>query len=433
MKTFKIILFLFSFLLISALNAQPNEEQPQSKYQKEISKLIKQSKVSQALQFIKDFDEQTIKNQIDLTEIEAPPFKEHKFGRPKLFADLLTEYGVDSVWIDDIGNVIGLKKGTERKKVLAFAGHLDTVFPEGTDVKARHSGDTIYAPGIADDGRGLTTVLTVLKAITENDIKTKDDILFIGNVGEEGPGDLRGMKELFSERGPKIDAFISIDGTGMDRIVNGGLGSHRYKVTFKGPGGHSWGSFGLANPAHAMGEAISVFVKNANEYTKTGSKTSYNVGLVEGGTSVNSVPFEVSMTVDMRSLDPDRLNTIDNILQEAIKEGVAQQNEIRRLGDPVTVDVEMIGNRPSGHTDPETTLVQRSIAANAEMGAKAILSTSSTDSNIPISLGIPAITLGGGGVAGGAHSLDEWFLNKDGYKGIQRTLLVVLAETGIEK
>lgn len=432
MNISKIIWSVAVLFITATLKAQSDTEQAAPKYQKEIDKLIKNDQVSKAFQFIKDFDQETINNQIKLTEIEAPPFKEHKFGKPKLFAQLLNEYGADSVWVDEIGNVIGLKKGTERQKVLAFAGHIDTVFPEGTDVTVKHSGDTLYAPGIADDGRGLTTVLTVLKTLSENKIETANDILFIGNMGEEGLGDLRGMKALFGEDGPKIDAFISIDGTGVNRIVNGGLGSHRYKVTFNGPGGHSWGSFGLANPAHAMGEAISIFVKNADEFTKEGSKTSYNVGRMNGGTSVNSVPFSVWMEVDMRALDPERLNTIDHILQEAIKEGVAQQNEIRRLGDPVTVDVEMIGDRPSGHTAKETPLVQRGIAANTAMGAKAVLGTGSTDANIPISLGIPAITLGGGGVAGGGHSLHEWFLNKEGYKGIQRTLLVVLAEAGMK-
>lgn len=431
MKLSKYLLFIFLLAVAGPLKAQTKTEKIIPQFEKEVTALHKNPKVLSAFAFIKDFDEQTVKNQIRLTELEAPPFKEHEFGKAKLFAELLNEYGADSVWVDAVGNVIGLKKGTERKKVLALAGHIDTVFPEGTDVSVRQSNDTIYAPGISDDGRGLTTVLTVLKAMTATGIQTKDDILFIGNMGEEGLGDLRGMKELFGENGQQIDAFISIDGTGVSRIVNGGLGSHRYKITFNGPGGHSWGSFGLANPAHAMGEVISIFTKNADVFTKEGSKTSYNVGRISGGTSVNAVPFSVWMEVDMRALQPERLNAIDSILQAAVKEGVERQNSIKRFGDPVTAEVEMIGDRPSGHTDPEVALVQRAMAANQVMETKAVLSTSSTDANIPISLGIPAITLGGGGTGGGAHSLGEWFVNQEGYKGVQRTLLVVLAETGL--
>ncbi len=264
-------------------------------------------------------------------------------------------------------------------------------------------------------------------------IQTQDDVLFIGDVGEEGLGDLRGMKQLFGENGPRIDAFISVEPGSIDRITNGGLGSHRYRITFKGPGGHSWGAFGLANPAHALGQAIANFVKSADDYTSDGVKTSYNVGRIGGGTSVNSIPFESCMEVDMRSLSLERLSRIDTLLHQAVRKALKSQNAIRRSGPALTVDLNMIGDRPSGHTDADQPLVQRAMATTVHFGKKPQLGTSSTDSNIPISKGIPAVTLGGGGIGRGAHSLNEWYLNKKGYEGIQRILLVVAAQAGIDK
>lgn len=413
-------------------SAKKAEATVSSEYQSKINTLAQSSDVTKAFQFIKKNDDQTISNQIELTEIPAPPFKEHNFGRGERFAELLKEYGADSVWTDSIGNVIGLRKGTQRDSVLALAAHLDTVFPEETDVTVTQKGDTLFAPGIGDDGRGLTTILTVLRAFDSNDIQTQSDILFVGDVGEEGLGDLRGMKQLFSEDGPQIDTFISIDGSGSTSVTNGALGSHRYRVTFKGPGGHSWGAFGLANPHHALGQAITNFVKSADDYTSEGAKTSYNVGRIGGGTSVNSIPFESWMEVDMRSLSQERLNTIDTLFHQAVQKAVDSQNGIRRSGPPLTADIKMIGNRPSGITDPDDPLVQRAMAATVNIGNEPYLRTSSTDSNIPISQGIPAITLDGGGKGGDAHSLDEWFLNEDGYKGIQRVFLIVAAQAGIE-
>lgn len=423
--------------LIACSDSENNESEKQAtpkvseQYANSISRLSGNEAIQDALQFIRDYDEQTVATQIELTEIPAPPFKEHKFGRDQRFAALLKKYGADSVWTDSTGNVIGLRKGTRGDSVLAIAGHLDTVFPEGTDVTVTQKGDTLYAPGISDDGRGLTTVLTVLKAFEHSAISTKNDILFIGDVGEEGLGDLRGMKGLFGSGGPRIDAFVSIDGSGSTSITNGALGSHRYRVIFKGPGGHSWGAFGLANPHHALGQAIANFVDSADDYTSDGEKTSYNVGRIGGGTSVNSIPFESWMEVDMRSLSQGRLNRIDTLFHKAVRKALNAQNNIRRSGPALTVDIKMIGNRPSGQTDPGNALVQRAMAATSHFGDSASLRTSSTDSNIPISKGIPAITLGGGGVGGGSHSLDEWYLNKEGYIGIQRVFLIAAAQAGI--
>lgn len=429
---FTVIGILFLLVLFSGCEttekSEPEVVTTEEDFIQEIKILTKNTQLKEALIFLEESDEQTIKDQKDLTEIPAPPFGEET--RSKAFAKYLAKYGADSVWIDEVGNAIGLRKGTERKNVLALCAHLDTVFPAETDVKVKVKGDTLSAPGISDDSRGLTTILAVLRAIEKAAIEVKDDILFIGNVGEEGVGDLRGMKHLFRDNGPKIDSFISIDGTGVERITNGGLGSHRYKVTFKGPGGHSWGAFGLSNPHHAAARAIIHFVDKADELTRKGPKTSYNIGRIGGGTSVNSIPFESWFEVDMRSISPKSLVELDSIFQRAMHKGLTEQNELKRRGNPMTVEIKMIGDRPSGTISSSSPLVQRALAVAEWMESEPKLRMSSTDSNIPISKGIPAITLGGGGVGKSAHSLHESFINEDGYKGIQRVLVIVTAHTG---
>lgn len=399
-------------------------------FKNEIEVLSQNNQVRKAFQFIDDYDAQTIKTLIELTEIEAPPYKEK--NRSDKYVTLLREAGADSVWQDDVWNAIGLVKGSKREKVLAFCAHLDTVFPEGTDTRVRQSGDTLKAPGISDDTRGLAILITVLKAIREAGIQPEHDILFIGNVGEEGQGDLRGAKYLFGPSGPKIDAFISVDGSGFESVTNQALGSHRYRITFEGPGGHSWGAFGLGNPHHALGRAITYFTDEADEFTRSGPKTNYNVGVISGGTSVNSIPFESVMEVDMRSESPESLAQVDTILQRAVRRALADQNKLNRHGPDLTVKVEMIGDRPSGEHPENLAIVQRAIAATQHVGGKPTLRRGSTDSNIPISKGIPAITIGGGGFGRNAHSLDEYFINKEGPKGIKRALLIVLAEVGID-
>ena len=235
------------------------------KYTREIKRLANIKQVKTAFQVILDLEPKTIKNHVELTEIEAPPFKEEI--RAIEFSKRLKETGVDKVWIDSVGNVLGLIKGYEGKRNVAIDGHLDTVFPEGTDVKVKIKNDTLFAPGIGDCTRCLSMLLTIAETIKKSKIKTRDNILIIGTVGEEGLGDLRGVKYLFKNNKPKIDSWIAIDGGNIGRVNNQGLGSYRYEVKFKGPGGHSWGAFGLANPHHALGDAISKFVEKADEYT----------------------------------------------------------------------------------------------------------------------------------------------------------------------
>lgn len=410
-------------LLPSALAAQTTS------FDEEVRRLAQHPAVKRAMELIEQGDAMTMADLVELTQIPAPPFGEGPKG--ERFRQKLVALGLDSVWVDPVGNVIGLRKGRGSAPAVAIAGHLDTVFPEGTDVTVRVRGDTLYAPGISDATRGVVTVLALARAVKDADIRTDGDMLFIGNVGEEGLGDLRGMKSLFGPGGPPIGSFISIDGTGQEGITHQGLGSNRYRVFFRGPGGHSWGAFGLANPAHALGRAIRNFDEVADALTATGPRTSFNVGVLGGGTSVNSIPFEVSMEVDMRSESPASLERIDAALHEAVAKAVAEENAGRRRGAEVTAEMVVIGRRPSGEIAESDPIVQRAVAITRMFGAEPRLGRGSTDSNIPISLGIPAITIGGGGVGGGAHSLGEYFINRDGPRGIHRALLILLAQAGV--
>ena len=422
---------LFSvFLFAAAFTVAQEDPIIDKKYSKAILKLVKNKKIKAAFETIEKIDPKTLQRHIELTEIEAPPFKEEK--RAAVFAAYFKTLGMDSVWMDTEGNVLGLLKGSKGDRTVALDAHLDTVFPEGTDVKVKSKKDTLYAPGIGDDTRGLSMLLTILETIKTNDIQPKDNILFVGSVGEEGLGDLRGVKHLFREGGPKIDSWIAIDGGSIGRVNIKALGSYRYRVSYKGPGGHSWGAFGLANPHHALGQAISNFVVAADRYTAEGPKTSYNVGVISGGTSINSVPFESSMQIDIRSVEPTRLDEMEVLLETAAQKALEQQNTMKRRGPNLTLEVEKIGNRPSGELPSTLPLIQRTLAATTYFGTQPYLTRGSTNSNIPISKGIPSVTIGRGGKGGKAHSLDEWWLNKEGHKAIQLALLILISETGIE-
>ena len=421
-STLAILIFSFSF-------SQTDNLIVDKSYTKDIEKLSRNTKVKKAFEYIVDIEEKTNRNLIELTEIEAPPFKEMK--RAEEFAERLRLAGLENVWIDSIGNVLGFLKGSIGDKNIALDAHIDTVFPEGTDVKVRVKNDTLFAPGIADDTRGLAMILTIAESIKKQNIEPINNIIFIGTVGEEGLGDLRGVRYLFKNNNPKIDTWIAIDGGSIGRVNNQALGSYRYEVVFEGPGGHSWGAFGLVNPHHALGSGIRDFVQKADIYTSTGPKTSYNVGIISGGTSINSIPFKSSMQIDIRSIEPNRLDDMEEILFNSMQKATNEQNEIKRSGPDLRLAINKIGNRPSGKVDESVPLIQRTIAATQHMGVEPRLTIGSTNSNIPISLGVPAVTIGRGGDGGKAHSLDEWWINKDGYKSIQLALLILLSESGI--
>jgi tripeptide aminopeptidase len=405
----------------------PADVEVRDEHLREVEDLAAHPDVRAAMDYLEEIEPRSLQDLITLTEIPAPPFMEEE--RALAYADMLRQAGADSVWIDGIGNVLALRRGTAGQRTVALDGHLDTVFPPETDVTVSVRGDTLYAPGVGDDTRGLIVVRNVLEALVAHDLRTPADLLFIGTVGEEGLGDLRGVKHLFDE-GPRIDSWISVDGGGDSSIIHQAIGSHRYRVTFEGPGGHSWGAFGLANPAHALGEAVSRFVPEADRHTASGPRTSYNVGRIGGGTSVNAIPFEAWMEVDMRSVDPTSLQELDDLFQEAVQAGLEDQNALRREGAPLTVDVDMVGDRPAGVTDPTDPLVQRAMAATRILEREPSLIGASTNANTPMAAGVPAITIGVGGEGGGAHSLDEWWLPVEPHVAAQRSLLVLLAEAG---
>jgi acetylornithine deacetylase/succinyl-diaminopimelate desuccinylase-like protein len=426
--------FILLLCLSTVLCSAQTDSLPRIKdaYQKEVDKLGGQRKLQEAFKYIDALEPVTRANLIEITEIPAPPFME--MSRAVRYKELLEAAGADSVWIDTEGNVLALRKGKNGSKTVVLNAHLDTVFPEGTDVSVTVRNDTLFAPGIGDDSRGLAMVLTVLQALDKASVNTKADLLFVATVGEEGLGDLRGVKHLFTENSPKIDSWIAIDGGEIGRITNKALGSYRYRITFNGPGGHSWGAFGLGNPHHAAGKAIDYFVQAAEAYTAEGPKTSYNVGRTGGGTSVNSIPFESWMEIDMRSVSPERLKEIEAILLDQVHRALEDYNKTIRQGEALTVSIEKIGDRPSGELSEDLPLVQRALAVTRFFGSEPSLSRGSTDSNIPISMGIPSVTIGRGGQGGGAHSLDEWWLNDvTGAASIKLALLLLVSEAGLER
>lgn len=393
-----------------------------------IAALAEAAAVQDALAAIVAMEDELLDDLIELTEIPAPPFQEEV--RAARFAEMLIAAGLTDVSIDAVGNVIGRRPGQSGNRTIAYVAHLDTVFPAGTDVTVRADGNIYTAPGIGDNTRGLVVVLGVLRALQHSGIETDADVLFIGNVGEEGLGDLRGVKYLFGEDGPRIDSMIAVDGGKPGRIVYAGTGSHRYRVTFRGPGGHSWGAFGTANPHHALGRAISIFVEIAPSVTATGEKTTYNVGRIGGGTSINSIPFESWMEVDMRSESQLKLDEIDAVFQESVAQALLEENAARLEGPELTVDVERVGTRPAARSETNLGLVEVASATIRYLGQEPTLEISSTDANIPISLGIPAITMSRGGISRNSHSPDESWENVNGHIGIQAGLLTLLAEAG---
>lgn len=400
-------------------------------YVQEMESLASRPSVQKALALLEALEQPSIGDLVRLTETAAPPFQEE--ARARLFADMLRAAGADSVWLDEVGNVLAIRKGTVGDRTVMVDGHLDTVFPPGTDVTVRFRGDTLFAPGVGDDARGLVVVRNVLAAMVEAGLRTRADVLFVGTVGEEGLGDLRGVKHLFREGGRPIHAFIGVDGGRYEEVVHRAVGSLRFRVTYRGPGGHSWGAFGLANPHNALGTAIDAFVTAAESRIRQGPRTSYNVGRVGGGTSVNSIPFESWMEVDIRSVHPPNLEILEADLRMAARTGLLRANGIRRRGDSLEVLVEKVGDRPAGEMDAAATpLLQRALAAIRLQGGDPALRSGSTNANIPISLGIPAVTLGRGGVGGGSHSLEEWWLPVDGHRASWNVLMVLLAEGGIE-
>lgn len=388
--------------------------------------LTEQKAVKKGLSFIEQDHAQTVAEQIALTEIPAPPFKEQQ--RAEDFMRRLQELGLEEVQMDPEGNVFGLRRGTGKGPTIFVSAHLDTVFPEGTDTTVYQKDGVMYAPGIGDDTRGLAELLAVVRALNESGIQTSGDILFGGTVGEEGAGDLRGVKAFFNGRSD-IDAFVSMDGEGYDHITYLATGSFRYTITYKGPGGHSFGAFGTPSATHALGRAIAAI---ADLETPSQPKTTFSIGQVSGGTSVNAIAQEASMAVDLRSNDKEELAKLESRFLEIVKK--VKDDENRRWGDDrLEVEINRFGNRAPASQPADAPIVQIACAAVKSIGGQPKLGEpSSTDSNYPMSLGIPAVTIGLGGDFGGAHTLEEWHNPKNGHLGIQKSFMTVLGLAGVE-
>lgn len=384
--------------------------------------------VRSAMERIRADNAWTIEQQISICEIPAPPFKEERRG-----AEMKRRFealGLRNVRIDSIGNVIAERPGAGGGPVVVIAAHLDTVFPEETDVRVQRQGTMLRGPGIGDDCRGLAVLLAVAKAMVASNVRTQGSVFFVANVGEEGPGNLRGVKHLF-EKPPagKIDYFISVDGTGLG-LTSRAVGSNRYKVSYTGPGGHSYGAFGMPSPIHALGRAIAKI--SAIQVPRT-PKTTFNVGIIEGGTSVNTISPLGSMDVDLRSESPDELAKLDAAFRRAVDEALAEENaRWPQSRVKVAVDVATIGIRPAAAPADSSRIIQVAQAAARALGFEAPGEASSTDANWPMSLGIPAITLDGGGRGQGAHSLTESYDDGErGWLGPQWALLTVVMLAGL--
>ena len=388
--------------------------------------LMSNDTVIRGLDFMMADDERTLNDQIAICEIPAPTFDERVRGR--YYMERLSELDLDCVEMDSAGNVFGLLEGSADGPKLLVAAHLDTVFPEGTDVKVACKHQMYCAPGIGDNSRGLASLLSVIRGFTETHVKPVGNVIFCGNVGEEGLGDLAGVKALFRNN-TDIDGFIAVDGLGSRDIVYLATGSRRYEVTYRGPGGHSFGAFGVPSAIHAMGRAIG---KIADLKTPTNPKVTFTVGMVSGGTSVNSIAAKATMLIDMRANATGGLSEFEAKALEAIELATDEENA-RWQSDSITVHVKLIGDRPAGSQATDSVIVQAAYASIQALGNTPNLEgPHSTDANVPIALGIPAICLGGGGRGGNAHSPDEWYENVDAYLGPQSIFLTILGLVGVE-
>jgi acetylornithine deacetylase/succinyl-diaminopimelate desuccinylase-like protein len=393
-------------LSVAAWSVGVGARQPVEQPSELVQRIRGSAQFAEASAFIDGDYDRFVAELVTLTEIPAPPFKEQ--ARAKAYLEMLRQQGLSDVEIDAEGNAMGVRKGTAGGSMVAVLAHLDTVFPEGTDVKVKRQGTRLMAPGVGDNTRGLALMLAVVRAMQAGRLQTTSDLLFVGNVGEEGEGDLRGVKYLLQQGKYKgrIKQFIAIDGGDQSSLTTGGVGSLRYRVTFKGPGGHSYGAFGLVNPAFAMGEAIAKF---SRMHVPVEPRTTFNVGVVSGGTSVNSIPSEVSMDVDMRSESCAELKRVNDAFLALVRQAVDGENGARSTREgKIEADPKLIGDRPCGETPLTSPIVQTATAVVKAFGLTPRYAISSTDSNVPMNMGIPAVTIGRGGSGGRGHAPDEW-------------------------
>jgi tripeptide aminopeptidase len=404
----------------------PTPEHVKPEVDQAYRQLMSSPAITRLLEAVKADHERSIEDLKLLTEIEAPPFKEQK--RAEAFLARMKAMGLADAKIDAEGNVVGLRKGTGNGPKLLVSAHLDTVFPAGTDVKVKERDGRLYAPGISDDTRGLSVLLSWLKVLNDNKVQTVGDLLFVGNVGEEELGNLRGIKRIFADH-LDIDGMVGLEPAPDGSVTVLGTASHRHEVSFKGPGGHSYIAFGQVPSAiHGMGRAIA---RIGDIKTPSVPKTTFTVGTVSGGTSVNTIAPDARMAVDIRSEEMGPLLDTEKKIFAAVDEAVTEEN--KRWGvNTLSASNKLIGDRPGGRTPADSTIVEAAVRSDAAFGHKALLIGGSTDANVPMSLGIPAIVIGGGGKTGGFHALSEWIDVKDAWKGAQNSLMTVLGLVGVQ-
>lgn len=417
-------------LLLALQPPQPAVASPEA----EVRQILEDPRFAEARKSLAAGHARTVADIIRLTEIPAPPFGEAR--RAEAFRADFEAHGLKDVRIDAEGNVTGVRPGRRtngKGPFVAVAAHLDTVFPAGTDVTVRREGWRLAAPGIGDNARSLATLLAWIRALDAAGLKAESDLLFVGTVGEEGAGDLRGVRRLFKD-GPyagRIEAFISVDGSDPNGVVTGGVGSRRYRVDFNGPGGHSFGAFGIVNPMTAMAGAVTRLYAVS---PPASPRTTYSASVTGGGTSVNAIPNSVFLEVDMRSEDPRALADLDRTFQELVKEAVLAENASRSTAyGAVSAELRVIGDRPAGRTPSDSRLVRTTRSALSLLGFDPSEESSSTDANLPMSLGIPAVTIGAGGRGGRAHAPDEWIdvEPEEMVRGMSVGLLTLLAMAGL--
>ena len=396
-----------------------------------MEELLKCTDVQEALQFLREDDERTLREHLEMCQIPAPSYEEGE--KAEYVRKKMMDAGLENVHIDEVGNVLGTWKGTGNGPRIMIAGHTDTVFPRETDLSLKKEGERYSCPGIGDDTRAVAELLSLARALNATGIHGEGDIVFCANVCEEGLGDLRGIKHAFKDMANgHYDGFVSIDDKNTSGIIYQAVGSERYLVTFHGTGGHSFTGFGIPNPIHAMGRAIA---KISDFQTPKNPKTTFSVGVVNGGTSVNVIAAECSMLVDMRSVDAGELKKLSVKFHQAVENAVQEENDRWEDKDNrITVTFEQKGKRPAGTQDKSCQIVQAANAANQALGMETLyIGAASTDANIPISLGIPAITVGWGGKGGGEHTIHEWYEHTESWKGPQRDLLLLLALSGYKE
>jgi acetylornithine deacetylase/succinyl-diaminopimelate desuccinylase-like protein len=409
-------------LMLSAVGGTGAAVQTRPPLHPSIAGVADDAAVEAALAHVKASEPQTIETQIRLTEIPAPPFNER--ARAEEMRRLFAAAGLQNARLDKAGNVLAERRGAALRPHVVVAAHLDSVFPEGTQVQVRREGAVLRAPGIGDDSRGLALLVAIARALAASNVQTPGTITFVADVGEEGLGDLRGVKALFDDtlKGV-VDRFVTIDGTGMS-IAHTFVGSRRYRVTFSGPGGHSFTDFGVPNPIGALGRAVAGL---SDVQLAAGGDTTFNVGRVGGGTSINAIPAEAWMEVDLRSVDRAALAALDARFQKTVDAALAAEHAHWPAGGRLKVTKTLVGDRPAGETPADSLVVQAAFAATRAVDAIPVTSVGSSDANYPTSLGIPAIHIGGGGRGGDAHAPSEWFDTTESWRGTQRALLLIVA------